>query len=376
MRDVQEPGAPPGAPAAVAPGAPGGAAYARVQSLEQALRALAEASPPPVALAGGTDLFSLIHQGRARPARLMDIGRLEALAGLGPDAEGGWRIGALATLAELARPGALPPAYRALAQAAAASATPALRNRATLGGNLEQQVRCWFFRTGLPCLLAGDNHCACAAPGTAGPFQAVFGHRAGEPGAGCGAVHPSDPAVALVALDAQVELARWTEGGLARRRVPAGSYFPGRVDGGRRGLTAREPGELVVAVHLPPAGEGAWSSLYRKVTDRQAWQFALVSLAVAVRWQEREGPGAAPVVGGARLVLGGVALKPWRLEAVEAWLEGRALDEGAARRAGELAVDGADPLPGSRFKLELIRALVADALLELAAERRAQAAAR
>ncbi|WP_242822358.1 FAD binding domain-containing protein [Thermaerobacter marianensis] len=368
-----------------------GPAYARATSLEQALAALdpAEARDPVVTLAGGTDLMTLIHQGLARPRRLLDIGRLGDLRGMERGAEGQWRIGALVTLAELARPGALPGPYRALAEAAAASATPALRNRATLGGNLEQQVRCWYFRSGLPCRFAGDAHCSCAAPEAAGPFQALFGHGPGEPGEGCGAVHPSDPAVALVALDAWVELARWEAGGIARRRVPAGAYFTGRAEPGRPGLTAREPGELVVAVYLPPL-DGPCASTYRKVTDRRAWQFALVSLAAWIRWDREEvaapgpsaapgrtgapaaghrgaaGGGTAPVVREARLVLGGVALKPWRLERVEAWLAGRQLDAATAWEAGTLAVEGARPLPGSGFKVELVRSLVADTLVDLA----------
>ncbi|QIA27310.1 molybdopterin dehydrogenase [Thermaerobacter sp. PB12/4term] len=372
--------APPASPAASAEGSrrdeghlpAAGPAYGRAVTLEDALKALAAAhqGERPVALAGGTDLLTLMHQGRARPRWLLDIRRIGGLRGMGPLDDGRWRIGALTTLADLARPGALPGPYRALAQAAAASATPALRNRATLGGNLEQQVRCWYFRTGLPCRLAGDDHCTCAAPGASGPFQAVFGHGPGEDGAGCGAVHPSDPAVALVALGAEVELARWQAGGIGRRRVPAGEYFTGRMPAGRPALTVREPEELVVAIDLPATGGGAeWTSAYRKLTDRRAWQFALVSLAASIRWDEGGEPGTAPRVQAARLALGGVALKPWRLENVEAWLEGRRLDPEAARQAGALAVEGARPLPGSEYKVELIRALVADTLLELAEER-------
>src|SRR5690606_22095452 len=110
------------------------------------------------------------------------------LGGMGPADDGGWRLGALVTLSQLAEPGALPAPYRALAEAAASSATPALRNRATLGGNLEQQVRCWYFRSGLPCLLAGDDHCACAGPDAADAYHAIFGHGPGDPGGGCAAV--------------------------------------------------------------------------------------------------------------------------------------------------------------------------------------------
>ncbi|HEY8552898.1 MAG TPA: FAD binding domain-containing protein [Thermaerobacter sp.] len=346
--------------------AAGGPSYGRARTLEEALAVLAEGAAAtagdrlPVVLAGGTDLVTLWRRNLLRPSRLLDIGRLEALRGMGPDAEGGWRIGALVTLAELARAGALPPAYQALAEAAGASATPALRNRATLGGNLEQRVRCWHFRSGLPCRFAGDGHCSCAAPEAAGPFQAIFGHGPGEPGEGCGAVHPSDPAVALTALGAWVELARWEGGRVGRRWVPVDAYFIGRAAAGAPGLTARRPDELVTAVVLPPLPEPS-TSTYRKVMDRRVWQFALVSLAAWIRWA----PG--PVVEEVRLVLGGVALKPWRLEAVEAWLRGRALDAATAWEAGERAVEGARPLAGSGFKVELVRSLVADTLRDLAA---------
>lgn len=355
-----EHGVPPD-PSGTAAGAP---AYARARTLEEALAVLAggpaaTGDPRPVVLAGGTDLLTLWRRHRRQPSRLLDIGRLDALQGMGPDAEGGWRIGALVTLSELARAGALPPAYQALAEAAAASATPALRNRATLGGNLEQRVRCWHYRSGLPCRFAGDDHCSCAAPEAAAPFQAIFGHGPGEPGEGCGAVHPSDPAVALTALGAEVELARWEAGRITRRRVPVDAYFTGRPADGAPSLTVRRPDELVTAVVLPPLAEPS-ASTYRKVMDRRVWQFALVSLAAWVRWA----PG--PVVGEVRLALGGVALKPWRLEAVEAWLRGRALDGATAWEAGERAVEGARPLAGSGFKVELVRSLVADTLQDLA----------
>ena len=353
-----------------------------------------EPRPVPLrVLAGGTDLLTLIRDGRVAPRRLLDITRVEGLAGVERRPDGGWRLGALVTLAELARPGVLPGPYRALAEAAGASATPALRNRATLGGNLEQQVRCWYYRSGLPCLLAGAGHCACTGPDAANAYHAVFGHEPSGPGGGCGAVHPSDPAVALVALGAEVVLARWTPNGVAYRQVPAEDYFTGlrRVGpaGGHDGadeasaagvprITARRPGELITEVRLPGL-PGRSTSLYRKLTDRRAWQFALVSLAVWVDWEDAGagGPGAAPA-GGAprrirdlRLVLGGVAIKPWRLHAVEERLRGRPLDREAVGEAAALAVAGARPLEGSRYKVELVQGLVARTLADLAGGRAA-----
>lgn len=399
-------------------------AYARATGLEQALRVLYEwygshhghgaqdgnpagggtaasrpgatgpaergpAAVPLAVLAGGTDLLTLMKGGLLAPERLLDISEVPELGGMGPADDGGWRLGALVTLSQLAEPGALPAPYRALAEAAASSATPALRNRATLGGNLEQQVRCWYFRSGLPCLLAGDDHCACAGPDAADAYHAIFGHGPGDPGGGCAAVHPSDPAVALVALGATVRLARWTGSGVAYREVPVEEYFTGLQRAGLPGspaggtlqegagagatvadgprLTARRPEELVVEVRLPrlPAGS---ASVYRKLTDRRAWQFALVSLAV---WADFEGAGGTVgtrgrVIRDARVVLGGVAIKPWRLHTVEELLRGRRPDPSLAEEAAALAVEGARPLSRNRYKVELVRGLVVETLASLA----------
>ncbi|HEY8394534.1 MAG TPA: FAD binding domain-containing protein [Thermaerobacter sp.] len=414
--------------------------YARATSLEQALRVLhqwyggqeaeggprddgpatepgpvsrlAKAGPgigartavPLAVLAGGTDLLTLMKGDLLAPERLLDVSGVPELGGMAPAEDGGWRLGALVTLSQLAEPGALPSPYRALAQAAAASATPALRNRATLGGNLEQQVRCWYFRTGLPCLLAGDDHCACTGPDAASAYHAIFGHGPGEPGGGCAAVHPSDPAVALVALGATVRLARWTERGLVEREVPVEEYFTGLQDTGLRDtrpqdtglqgaghragsgsgsgpgpddpgpdgtgtpalprLTARRPDELIVEVRLPrlPAGS---ASVYRKLMGRRTWQFALVSLAMWVDFGEDADKGgtggsAGRIIRDARVVLGGVAIKPWRLHAVEELLRGRRPDALLAEEAAAVAVEGARPLAQNAYKVELVRGLVAE----------------
>lgn len=399
-------------------------AYARATGLEQALRVLYEwygshqgpgvqdgsplrgatggprpgavgsaegrpATVPLAVLAGGTDLLTLMKGGLLAPERLLDVSAVPELGGMGPADEGGWRLGALVSLSQLAEPGALPAPYRALAEAAASSATPALRNRATLGGNLEQQVRCWYFRSGLPCLLAGDDHCACAGPDVADAYHAIFGHDRGGPGGGCAAVHPSDPAVALVALGATVRLARWTGRGVAFRELPVEEYFTGlqRSDhpggpasgagrdeaaagsavAGRLRLTARRPDELVVEVRLPRHPEGS-TSVYRKLTDRRAWQFALVSLALWADFEEDGGPAGSRgrVIRDARVVLGGVAIKPWRLRAVEELLRGRRLDPNLAEEAAALAVEGARPLSQNRYKVELVRGLLVETLTSLA----------
>ncbi len=331
---------------ATAPAAPGVGqvkpfAYERALSIQESMGSLAAGAR---VLAGGTDMVPLMRQRLVDPDRLVD---LTAVGGapreVSPHAGGGLRLGALLTLAALAGDDTLRRDYSALAQAVAGAASAQIRNVATLGGSLCQWNRCWYFRAGIPCLLHGGDACP-AVPGDH-RFHAIF--RDGP----CIAVHPSDPAVALLALGARVEVT----GPDGARSLDLGAFLlpPGP---GRPEQTVLEPSEVVTAVLLPaPAGP----SVFRKAMDRAAWAFALVSVAVSVT-----------VEGGrvvrAAIALGGVAGVPRAATAAAESLRGRALDVDAAARAADLAVEGADPLHGTAYKVDLTRRLVRTALLEIA----------
>lgn len=299
-------------------------------------------------LAGGTDLLPLLKQGLVAADTLVDVASapdprarsVERLAG------GGLRLGALVTLAEVARHPEVRRECAALAEAAAASATPQIRNVATVGGNLCQWNRCWYFRSGVACRVTGGDDC----PARVGDHRhhAIF-----EPGA-CIAVHPSDPAVALAALGARVEV----QGPDGSVRTTAIQSFLRPVEPGSPEQAALGPGEVVWAVVVPGPTQRRRSA-YEKAMDRRAWAFALVSAAVVVR-EEADG-----TVADASIALGAVAAVPWRAEAAAAVLRGRKLTAELAQEAAARAVDGATPLPGNAYKVPLAIGLVRAALARL-----------
>jgi xanthine dehydrogenase YagS FAD-binding subunit len=318
-------------------------AYVRPTTLKAAVAALA--APGARAHAGGTDLLGCLRD-RVFPAdTLVSLAGLPELAGVAPTAEGGLRLGAMTTVAAIAAHPDVAARYRGLAEAAAAVASPQTRNQGTLGGNLCQRPRCWYFR--------GDFHCArkggetCFAVDGENRYHCVFG------GETCFIVHPSDTAPALVALDALVRLV----GPGGSRVVPLEKFFvPPSADFTRE--TVLEPGEVLteVVVPAPPAGG---RSTYRKVRARGAWDFALAGAAVVLG-----------VEGGrvrhARVVLSGAAPIPWRVPAAEAALVGHRLDGATIPKAADAAVAGAEPLSDNAYKVPLLRGAVEEALATLA----------
>jgi xanthine dehydrogenase YagS FAD-binding subunit len=272
------------------------------------------------------------------PGRVVDLARVRRPgAAVVRLSDGGVRCDGLATLAELAVDPILCAEYAALAEAASSAATPQLRNLGTLAGNLCQWNRCWYFRGGVPCHLTGADVCPAASGDNR--YHALW---ADGP---CLAVHPSDPAVALVAYGATVEL----DGPAGRREVPLDAFL--RAPGpGRPEQADLRPGELVVGVRLPATG--GRRAAYEKAMDRRAWAFALVS-AAAVLAVDAEGRVAA-----AEIVLGGVAAVPRRADAAAQVLLGRRLDDAAAREAGEAAAQGARPLSRNAYKAPLLVGVV------------------
>jgi xanthine dehydrogenase YagS FAD-binding subunit len=300
-------------------------------------------------LAGGTDLLTLMKREIDTPERLVDLKRLPELTDGIVDTGDGVEIGALATLTELERHPLIRASYPALAEAAAIAATPQLRNMATIGGNLLQRPRCWYFRDEhVRCWLRGGD--TCYAREGENQHHALF-----QPSP-CVAAHPSDPATALLALDAEVTI----RGSGGERTVPIGEFFA-PPDEKRRRETTLGAGEIVTAIRLPGFAPDERST-YRKAMDRKVWAFALVGVAARVVME-------AGRVADARLVLGGVAPAPWRVPDAEAVLTGSALDDQTIERAAEAALAGAIPLARNGYKIPLATALVRRALVDLAAAR-------
>jgi xanthine dehydrogenase YagS FAD-binding subunit len=300
-------------------------------------------------LAGGTDLLTLMKREIDTPERLVDLKRLPELTDGIVDTGDGVEIGALATLTELERHPLIRASYPALAEAAAIAATPQLRNMATIGGNLLQRPRCWYFRDEhVRCWLRGGD--TCYAREGENQHHALF-----QPSP-CVAAHPSDPATALLALDAEVTI----RGPVGERTVPIGEFFA-PPDEKRRRETTLGAGEIVTAIRLPGFAPDERST-YRKAMDRKVWAFALVGVAARVVME-------AGRVADARLVLGGVAPVPWRVPDAEAVLAGSALDDQTIERAAEAALAGAIPLARNGYKIPLATALVRRALVDLAAAR-------
>lgn len=316
-------------------------AYSRPASLDEALALLGASARP---LAGGTDLLTLMKADLLAPERLVAIASLLP-SGIARDAEG-VTIGAATTLADIERDPILAQRFTALGQAAGVAATPQLRNMATLGGNLLQRPRCWYFRNRLAqCWLKGGT--ACHAREGENRQHALFG------GSGCVAVHPSDLAPALLAFGASARV----RGAHGERIVPLEEFFSLPTEE-RRSETRLRDGELVLQVSMPSYPEET-RSLYLKEMDRRAFAFALASVAAVVRVSARQR------IGHVRLVLGGVAPIPWRAHGAERVLLGEEADERLIEAAADAAAEGAVPLKGNAFKLPLLKALARRALRSL-----------
>jgi xanthine dehydrogenase YagS FAD-binding subunit len=297
-------------------------------------------------LAGGTDLLTLMKRDIDAPEQLIDLKRLPELDDEIVDTGDGVEIGALATLSELENHPLIRASYPALAEAAAIAATPQLRNMATIGGNLLQRPRCWYFRNEqVTCWLRGGD--TCYAREGENQHHALF-----QPSP-CVATHPSDPATALLALDAEVT----ARGPGGERTVPISEFFA-PPDEDRRRETTLAPGEIVTKIRLPGFAPDERST-YRKAMDRKVWAFALVGVAARVVMDGDR-------VSEARLVLGGVAPVPWRVPDAEAVLVGSTLDTDVIDRAAEAALTGAIPLARNEYKIPLAKALVRRALADLA----------
>ncbi|MFC0111866.1 FAD binding domain-containing protein [Kibdelosporangium aridum] len=296
-------------------------------------------------VAGGTDLLNLMRDGAQTHDHLVDVNRLD-LAGIAVDGQA-LRIGALARMRHVAEHPQVRREFPVLSQALLASASPQVRTMAAIGGNLLQRTRCGYFRD-------AGSACNKRVPGSGCP--AITGHNRGHAILGgsdhCIATHPSDLAVALTALDATVHLL----GPGGDRAVPIADFYllPGATPDRE---TALRPGELITRVDVPRTSLAA-DSRYLKLRDRATFEFAVVSVAAALRMTGR-------TVRDVRLAFGGVGTRPWRDTRVEAALRGRPLTEAAITEAGRVLVRDADPHEENRFKVELVQRALASILSEL-----------
>ena len=323
--------------------------YVRANDVQGAVATLAEA-PNAAFLAGGTNLVDLMKLGVVQPDLLVDVRRLTSERVEDLD-DGGLRIGAAVPNSDLAADRKIRTRYPALSEALLAGASGQLRNLATTGGNLLQRTRCVYWQdTTTPCNKREPGS-GCSAVEGHNKNHAILG--ASEQ---CVATHPSDMAVALVALDAFVNV-QGPEGG---RRIPIEELHRLPGDDPRRDTTL-EHGELITSVDLPPLGFLS-NSRYRKVRERASYAFALVSVAAALDVEDG-------VVRDARVALGGVAHKPWRATKAEEALQGEPIGEANFRAAAEIELEDAEPLRDNAFKVALARNVITQTLLDLSEDR-------
>ena len=300
--------------------------------------------PNAVVVGGGSDLLGMMKDHLVEPdilVNLKSIRGLDQISAKGSEV----MIGGLVTLDALSQEALIRSEYTVLAEAAESVATPQIRNVGTLAGNVCQRPWCWYYRNNFPCFKNGGSQCFSAAGEN--QFHAIFG------GGPSFIVHPSDTAPALVALDAKFRVA----GPSGERAVPAAEFFTlPKVNAAKENMLAKD--EVLASIHLPRAAMGTRST-YHKVLDREAWTHAVVSAAVVL---EMDGDRCER----ARIVLGGVAPAPWRLEKVEAMLAGQRVTPELAAKAGEAAVEGAHPLAKNGYKIPLTKAVVRRTILGLA----------
>jgi xanthine dehydrogenase YagS FAD-binding subunit len=295
-------------------------------------------------VAGGTTLIDLMKLNVERPTVVVDINALP-LDQIEASPDGGLKIGAMVRNSDLANHEAVRQRYPVLSQALLSGASPQLRNMATTGGNLLQRTRCYYFRdTAYTACNKRNPGSGCAAIDGYNRIHAILGTSEH-----CIATHPSDMAVAMMALEATVHM----QGPKGERQIPIDDFYlvPGNTP---QRETVIEPGELITYVTLPPLASGT-RSYYLKLRDRASYEFALSSAAVVIQ-----------VEGGrirqARVALGGVATKPWRSREAERALEGHTADAPSFKAAADAALQGAKPLHDNAFKVELAKRCLTRAL--------------
>ena len=311
-------------------------------SIDDAVRLIDKYRGDYWVLAGGLDSMDWLKDRLRRPRYVIDLTQINELVGI-KDSGGGLEIGAMTPLTQVVHHPVVRDKFGLLAEAAELVASPQIRNQGTIGGNVSQDTRCWYYRGGWTCYRAGGNICYADTPTAINREHAILDADR------CVAVSPSDTAPALVALEAQMVI-RSSRG---ERVVAAEQYFVGPgIDITR--MTTLQPGELLTSIRIPATWAGA-QFYFEKVRDRQVWDFPLVNVASAIKFSNGK-------VDAARIVVGAVAATPKRLANVEAAIVGKARDEATADMAGRMAVEGAVTLRYNGYKVPLMRNLVKRAI--------------
>lgn len=312
-------------------------------SIDGAIDLLADAGDGGWALAGGNDSLDWFKDRIKRPQVVVDLSGLDELRGIREVDGGGVEIGALTTLTEVEMSPLIRDRYTVLANAAGKVASPQIRNTGTVGGNLCQDARCWYYRYGVDCYRAGGNTCYADTPQGQNREHCLWGADR------CVAVSPSDTAPAMVVLDARMVI----RGNGGEREVPAEEFFIG-PDTDIERMTVLEPGEILTAVRIPADWAGA-RFYFEKVADRNTWDFPLVNIAAAMFTQ-------GDTIDRIRIAAGAVQCVPRRLTTVEQVVTGQPKTEATATLAGQSAVRGATPLNFNHFKIPLLQNLVTRAI--------------
>ena len=298
-------------------------------------------------IVGGTDLIPLMKEGLAAPSKLVDLGPWSAGRAIEETSEG-MRVGALATLGEIAANEQVRSRFAALADACGVAASPQLRNMGTIGGNLLQQTRCWYYRGPFDCWLKGGE--VCYARNGQNEQHAIFHTAVNE--SPCVSAHPSDPAAALLALDAQVEYIT----GEGKKVLPISELYALPTD--QRRTVTLLPDDAVITAIVLPDGSGRRRSLYRKAMPRAAYSFALVGIAIALEVL-------AGTIRNSRVALSGVAPIPVRSTSAEEALDGRSIIDLDDPTVPAAIVSSARPLSMNRYKVELLQGLFKEVLAEI-----------
>jgi len=313
-------------------------------TIDDAVRLLDQHGTDALVLAGGLDSMDWLKDRLKKPKAVVDLGQIKELKGIREN--GGIEIGAMTPLTEVVKNPIVREKYSLLMQAAELVASPQIRNQGTLGGNVSQDTRCWYYRGGWSCYRAGGNICYADTPTAINREHAIFDADR------CVAVNPSDTAPALVALDAQMVI----RGPRGERVVNAEDYWIGPgIDITR--MNVLQPNELLVAIRIPATMAGA-QFYFEKVRDRNVWDFPLVNVASAIKPDVSHGGN----IGESRIVVNAVAATPKRLRNVEAFITGKPRNEETANAAGQMAVQGAQTLRHNGYKVPLMRNLVKRAI--------------
>ena len=307
-------------------------------SVDDAVALLDEHREDAWVLAGGLDSFDWFKDRILRPSVVVDLGGIESLRGVRTTNDG-LEIGTTTPLSEVVAHPEIVENYSLLVEAAELVASPQIRNQGTIGGNLNQDTRCWYYRDGWTCYRAGGNICYADTPASMNREHAIL--EADR----CVAVNPSDTAPALIALDAQMVI----QSSSGERVVSAEEFFIGPSTDITR-MSVLQPGDLLTTIRVPATFAGA-HFYFEKVRDRQVWDFPLVNVASAILANNG-------IIEEARIAVNGVAPRPLRMTAVENAVRGESLDDTTAERVSELAVRGAKPLRHNAYKIPLMRNLV------------------